>query len=157
MGFWVFIHGLNKLNKLYKFILKVNKLSNKEDIWKIVNIKRDDYIKFSDQIFDIPETLYQEFRSVAEHTKILKKEDFKVTEGICNIPTAVIGEHGDQGPIIAIIGEFDALPRLNQEAGIAEQKPIQNIDNGYRCGHNLLGAVSLLAVTAVKDWIKKII
>ena len=49
-------------------------MSNKEDIWKIVNIKRDDYIKFSDQIFDMLVTLYQEFRSVAEHTKMLKKK-----------------------------------------------------------------------------------
>jgi len=130
-------------------------LSNEEDIWKIVNIKRDDYIKFSDQIFDMPETLYQEFRSVAEHTKMLKKEGFKVTEGSCNIPTAVIGEYGDQGPLIAIIGEFDALPGLSQEAGIAKQKPVQNIDNGHGCGHNLLGAASLLAASAVKDWIKK--
>ena len=103
----------------------------------------------------MPETLYKEFRSVAEHTKMLKKEGFKVTEGICNIPTAVIGEYVDQGPIMAIIGEFDALPGLSQEAGIAEQKAIENIDNGYGCGHNLLGAVSLLAATAVKDWIKK--
>jgi aminobenzoyl-glutamate utilization protein B len=101
------------------------------------------------------ETLYQEFRSVAEHTKMLKKEGFKVTEGSCNIPTAVIGEYGDQGPIIAIIGEFDALPGLSQEAGIAKQKPVQNIDNGHGCGHNLLGAASLLAASAVKDWIKK--
>ena len=126
-------------------------MSNEEDIWKIVNIKRDDYIKFSDQIFDMPETLYKEFKSVAEHTKMLKKEGFKVTEGICNIPTTVIGEYRDQGPIIAIIGEFDALLGLSQEAGIAEQKAIQNIDNGHGCGHNLFAA------TAVKDWIKKII
>ena len=70
-------------------------------------------------------------------------------------PTAVIGEYGDQGPIIAIIGEFDALPGLSQEAGIAEQKSIQNIDNGHGCGHNLLGAASLLAASSVKDWIKK--
>ena len=130
-------------------------MSNEEDIWKLVYLKRDDYIKFSDQIFDMPETLYKEFKSVAEHTKMLKKEGFKVTEGICNIPTAVIGEYGDQGPIIAIIGEFDALPGLSQEAGIAEQKAIENIDNGHGCGHNLLGAASLLAATAVKDWIKK--
>jgi len=126
-------------------------LSNEEDIWKLVDIKRDDYIKFSDQIFDMPETLYKEFKSVAEHTKMLKKEGFNVTEGICNIPTAVIGEYGDQGPIIAIIGEFDALLGLSQEAGNAEQKAIENIDNGHGCGHNLLAA------TAVKDWIKKII
>ena len=85
-------------------------MSNEEDIWKIVNIKRDDYIKFSDQKFDMPETLYYYFRSVAEHTKMLKKEGFKVAQGICNIPTAVIGEYRDQVPIIAITGEFDALP-----------------------------------------------
>jgi aminobenzoyl-glutamate utilization protein B len=66
----------------------------------------------------MPETLYQEFRSVAQHIKMLKKEGFKVTQGIFNIPTAVIDEYGNQGLIIAIIGEFDALPGLSQEAGI---------------------------------------
>ena len=49
-------------------------MSNEEDIWKLIDLKRDDYIKFSDQIFDMPETLYQEFRSVAEHIKMLKKK-----------------------------------------------------------------------------------
>jgi len=47
------------------------------------------------------------------------------------------------------------LPGLSQEAGIAKQKPVQNIDNVHGCGHNLLGAASLLAASAVKDWIKK--
>ena len=31
--------------------MKVNKLSNEEDIWKLVDLKRDNYIKFSHQIF----------------------------------------------------------------------------------------------------------
>ncbi|MDA1134744.1 MAG: M20 family metallopeptidase [Proteobacteria bacterium] len=130
-------------------------MNNEEDIWNLVELKKNDYIKFSDLVFDMPETLYKEFKSVSEHTKVLKKEGFKVTEGICNMPTAVLGEYGDKGPIIAIIGEFDALPGLSQVAGIAEYKPILNEENGHGCGHNLLGAASLLAATAVKDWIIK--
>ena len=130
-------------------------MSNEEDIWNLVELKKNDYIKFSDLVFDMPETLYKEFKSVSEHTKVLKKEGFKITEGICNMPTAVLGEYGDKGPVIAIIGEFDALPGLSQVAGIAEYKPILNEENGHGCGHNLLGAASLLAATAVKDWIIK--
>ena len=130
-------------------------MNNEEDIWNLVELKKNDYIKFSDRVFDMPETLYKEFKSVSEHTKVLKKEGFKVTEGICNMPTAVLGEYGDKGPVIAIIGEFDALPGLSQVAGIAEYKPILNEENGHGCGHNLLGAASLLAATAVKDWIIK--
>ena len=130
-------------------------MNNEEDIWNLVELKKNDYIKFSDRVFDMPETLYKEFKSVSEHTKVLKKEGFKITEGICNMPTAVLGEYGDKGPVIAIIGEFDALPGLSQVAGIAEYKPILNEENGHGCGHNLLGAASLLAATAVKDWIIK--
>ena len=130
-------------------------MSNEEDIWKLVDNKSEDYIRFSDRVFDTPEILYKEFKSVSEHTQMLKQEGFNVSEGICNMPTAVLGEYGDSGPIIAILGEFDALPGLSQEAGIAEHKPIENTGNGHGCGHNLLGAASLLAATAVKDWIEK--
>ena len=129
-------------------------MSNEEDIWKLVDNKSEDYIRFSDRVFDTPEILYKEFKSVSEHTQMLKQEGFNVSEGICNMPTAVLGEYGDSGPIIAILGEFDALPGLSQEAGIAQHKPIENTGNGHGCGHNLLGAASLLAATAVKDWIE---
>ena len=130
-------------------------MKNEDEIWELVDKKKDDFIEFSDRIFDTPEILYKEFKSVSEHTKMLKKEGFKITEGICNIPTAVMGEYGDSGPVIALLGEFDALPGLSQEAGIAEHKPIENSGNGHGCGHNLLGAASLLAATAIKDWLEK--
>ena len=130
-------------------------MKNEEQIWELVDQKKDDFIEFSDRIFDAPEILYKEFKSVSEHTKMLKKEGFKITEGICNMPTAVMGEYGDSGPMIALLGEFDALPGLSQEASIAEHKPIENSGNGHGCGHNLLGAASLLAATAIKDWLEK--
>ena len=97
-------------------------MKNEEHVWELVENKKEEFIYLSNQIFDTPEILYQEFKSVSEHTNMLKKQGFKVTENICNMPTAVMGEYGDDGPVIAILGEFDALPGLSQEAGIAEHK-----------------------------------
>ena len=70
------------------------------------------------------------------------------------MPTAVLGEFGNKGPIIALIGEFDALPYLGQKPGIIYHEQIEKNGNGHGCGHNLLGAASLLAASAIKDWIK---
>ena len=48
-------------------------MNNLEKIWEIVEEKKDSYIKLSDNVFDNPEILYKEFKSVEEHTKMLKK------------------------------------------------------------------------------------
>src|SRR5262245_62033097 len=50
-----------------------------------------------------------------------------------------MGEAGDDGPVIAILGEYDALPGLSQVAGIAEQRELEAGGNGHDCGHNLPG------------------
>jgi aminobenzoyl-glutamate utilization protein B len=85
---------------------------------------------------------------------MLEAEGFRVSRGIAGLPTAVMGEAGDEGPVIAILGEFDALPGLSQIAGIAEEQPIEAGGHGHGCGHNLLGAGSLLAAAAVKQYLK---
>jgi aminobenzoyl-glutamate utilization protein B len=76
-----------------------------------------------------------------------------VQEYVAGIPTAVLGEAGEGGPVIAILGEYDALPGLSQVAGIAEPKEVVPGGNGHGCGHNLLGSAALLAATAVKDYL----
>jgi aminobenzoyl-glutamate utilization protein B len=76
-----------------------------------------------------------------------------VTRNAAGIPTAVIGESGTDGPVIAILGEYDALPGLSQEPGATEHRPLVAGGNGHGCGHNLLGSAALLAATAVKDWL----
>jgi aminobenzoyl-glutamate utilization protein B len=84
---------------------------------------------------------------------MLRAEGFRVTEAVGGIPTAVMGEAGEDGPVIAILGEYDALPGLSQEAGLAEHRPLEAGGAGHGCGHNLLGAGAMLAATAVKDWL----
>ncbi|WP_376092086.1 M20 family metallopeptidase [Roseomonas sp. CCTCC AB2023176] len=128
-------------------------MRNEEQVWRAVDERRDDYAAFSDRVWDMPEIAYTEARSAAEHVTMLEKEGARITTGLAGIPTAVMGEWGEDGPVIAILGEYDALPGLSNEAGVAEHRPIPGDGHGHACGHNLLGAASLLAAAAVKDWL----
>jgi aminobenzoyl-glutamate utilization protein B len=128
-------------------------MQNSEPIWRLVDEKAQPAIELSDTVWGMPELAYAEHRSAAEHTRFLEAQGFRVTEQLAGIPTAMMGEAGEGGPVIAILGEFDALPGLSNEAGVAEHRPVPGDGNGHACGHNLLGAASLLAATAVKDWL----
>ena len=99
-------------------------MHNTEEIWRLVDAKQDDFIGLSDRVWEIPELCYGEFKSCAEHTAMLEEQGFRITENVAGIPTAVMGEAGEDGPVIAILGEYDALPGLSQEAGVAEQRPL---------------------------------
>lgn len=113
--------------------------------------KQATFCALSDLVWDPPETNYLEYQSAATHKALLEKEGFRVQTGLAGLPTAVMGEAGEGGPVIAILGEFDALPGLSQQDSVAEPRPQVNGGNGHGCSHNLLGAGSLLAATAVKD------
>ena len=128
-------------------------MQNTEEIWRLVDARKDDFEALSDRVWGMPELCYSEFRSCAEHTAMLEQHGFRVTRNVAGIPTAVVGEAGEDGPVIAILGEYDALPGLSQEAGVAEPKPLPGAGYGHGCGHNLLGSASMLAATAVKDYL----
>ncbi|OWJ66627.1 M20 family metallopeptidase [Inquilinus limosus] len=128
-------------------------MQNSDKIWQLVDAKRPEFEGLADRIWGMPEIAYTEYRSVAEHTAMLQAQGFRVTESLAGIPTAVMGEAGEGGPVIAILGEYDALPGLSQEANIAEPRPIPGNGYGHGCGHNLLGSAALLAATAVKDFL----
>lgn len=130
-------------------------MQNSNAVWAIVDDKAKAFSDLSDRVWDTPETNYEEYRSSSEHTAMLEAEGFRVEVGVAGMPTAVMGEAGEGGPVIAILGEFDALPGLSQQAGLAQKLPIDGQDNGHGCGHNLLGAGSMLAATAVKDYLAR--
>lgn len=128
--------------------------ANENVIWSHVEAKAPRAIELADRVFDTPEIAYTETLSCAEHTAMLREQGFRVQENVAGIPTAVIGEAGEGGPVIAILGEFDALPGLSQEPGLASPKIINDTGHGHGCGHNLLGGAAILAATALKDWIE---
>jgi aminobenzoyl-glutamate utilization protein B len=128
-------------------------MQNTERVWDLIEAKRPDFEALSDRVWAMPELCYNEQRSAAEHAAMLQQQGFRITRNIADIPTALMGESGDGGPVIAILGEYDALPGLSQQAGVPEPRPVEAGGNGHGCGHNLLGSASLLAATAVADWL----
>jgi aminobenzoyl-glutamate utilization protein B len=131
-------------------------MQNSERIWQLVDARKDAYQALSDRVWETPEICYTEYRSVAEHRAMLEEEGFRITENLAGIPTAIMGEAGEGGPVIAILGEYDALPGLSQVAGIAEPKPLTPGGHGHGCGHNLLGSAALLAASAVKNHLSQL-
>ncbi len=103
------------------------------------------------QIWNWAEMGYQEEKSSALLQKTLSDEGFTVKKGIAAIPTAFVAEYGSGAPVIAILGEFDALPGLSQEA-VPEKKSAGG-QAGHACGHHLFGTASAAAAIAVKEWL----
>ncbi len=104
-------------------------------------------------LWDNPETAFTEFKSAAYLCDVLRKEGFEVKENLAGIKTAFSGTYGSGKPVIGILGEFDALSGLSQEAGCLEQKSLGGAA-GHGCGHHLFAAGSLGAAIAVKKWLE---
>jgi len=104
-------------------------------------------------LWDNPETAFTEFKSAAYLCDVLRKEGFEVKENLAGIKTAFSGTYGNGKPVIGILGEFDALSGLSQEAGCTERKSIGG-ENGHGCGHHLFAAGALGAAIGVKKWLE---
>ncbi len=109
------------------------------------------YGDVSRTIWEFAEVGYKEHKSAELLKSELRSAGFAVTENVAAIPTAFTATWGQGRPVIAIMGEYDALPGLSQE-DVPERKPRVNGGPGHGCGHNLLGAASLFAAVTIKDW-----
>lgn len=107
------------------------------------------------KIWGFAETGYHETKSAALLQASLAKAGFKVTSGVAGMPTAFVARfrNGD-GPVIALLAEYDALPGLAQ-AAVPARKEVAGAKAGHGCGHNLFGAGSVGAAIAVKQWMER--
>lgn len=103
-------------------------------------------------IWEYAEVGYQETRSSALLQEQLAAAGFIVDAGVADIPTAFVASYGSGGPVLAIIGEFDALPGITQDA-VPQRSPLADKPAGHACGHHLFGAGSAAAAMAVKAWL----
>jgi aminobenzoyl-glutamate utilization protein B len=117
-----------------------------------IEAKRESYATVAKQIWGFAEVGYQEQKSSALLQQQLRAAGFQVKAGVADIPTAFVATFGSGKPIIGIVGEFDALPGLSQEAQTAQRHAIEENAPGHGCGHNLLGTGALAAAVAVKEW-----
>ncbi len=128
-------------------------MSQLEFIKRVIEEKKDLILDVSDKVWEYAELPYQEFKSSALISKVLKDQGFTIEMGVAEIPTAFTATYGSGKPVIGFLGEFDALDALSQEAGCIVKKPTGEGRPGHGCGHNALGAGSLGAALAVKEYL----
>src|SRR5690625_3838092 len=116
---------------------------------------KDQWTTTSDYIWEHPELRYEEYESAKYLSDVLEKEGFTVTRGIADIETAFVAEFGSGRPVIAYLGEYDALSNLSQKSGITKPEPIVEQGNGHGCGHNLLGTGALAAAVTLKAYLEE--
>lgn len=114
--------------------------------------KRPVYAEIARRIWGFAELGYKEHRSSALLQEHLASAGFRVEKGVAEIPTAFVASYGQGKPVIAIVGEFDALPGLSQDA-VPERRPLLENGPGHGCGHHLFGTGSMAAAIAVKEWL----
>src|SRR2546422_1252700 len=114
----------------------------KDAIARAIDNLGDDLEALSRKIHDNPELGYLEVKAAGWLTDFLAGQGFKVERGVGGIETAFRAtiETGE-GPTIAILCEYDALPQI-----------------GHACGHNAIataGAGAGAGLAAVRDKLPK--
>jgi len=111
--------------------LQVKKL--KAEVTKAVDWQGQSLIQLSRDIHDNPELGFQEEKASNWLASYLKGNGFSVERGIAGLPTAFRAVYGQESPRIALLAEYDALPKI-----------------GHGCGHNIIAASAVGAAVASK-------
>jgi aminobenzoyl-glutamate utilization protein B len=127
-------------------------VKKKQEAVASIEKHRAELTSLSDQIWAYAETALRETRSSKTLADYAEQQGFAVKRGVAGMPTAFVASYGEGRPVIGILGEFDALPGISQKAQPVKEALAAGAA-GHGCGHNLFGAASLGAATAIKELI----
>ncbi len=99
-----------------------------------IDSRRSQLNELSQEIHANPEIGMEETRAAGWLAGYLEENGFLVEKGICGLETAFRASYGKGKPVIAILAEYDALPKL-----------------GHACGHNLIAASAVGAGVAARQ------
>ncbi|MSR53223.1 MAG: amidohydrolase [Gemmataceae bacterium] len=128
--------------------------ADKDALAKSIDDRGEQSWGMAKKIWDWAEPGYLEKQSSTLLADALEKAGFKVERGVAKIPTAITATFGEGKPVIGILGEYDALPELAQEAVPFRQQREGGSGYGQACGHHLFGVASASAAMAVAEQIK---
>ena len=107
--------------------------SLKASVVSAVETRREELVELSRKIHANPELGFKEVKAAGWLIDYLKRNGFSVKEGICELPTAFRACYGQGEPVVALLAEYDALPKL-----------------GHACGHNLIAVSAAGAGVAAR-------
>lgn len=104
-----------------------------------VESQRQQLIQLSLYIHDNPELGFKEEKVSTWLADYLQQNGFHIQRGIAGLPTAFRATYGQGSPRIALLAEYDALPKI-----------------GHGCGHNIIGVSATGAGVASKPVIDRL-
>ena len=99
-----------------------------------IETRKEDLRRIAKEIFDHPETGYEEYNSSKLAADYLKSTGFELQYPYGGLDTAFRASYGQGKPAFCVMCEYDALPEI-----------------GHACGHHLIATAALAAGTAVKE------
>ena len=126
----------------------------KEIAWKWIDDHKDYLVSISDRIWEYAEYGLCEVKSSNLIAGTLEENGFRVVRGVAGMPTAILAEKGKGKPIIATMGEYDALPGISNKP-VPRKEPLIEGGMGHGCGHNIHGTTALGAALAVSEAMEK--
>src|SRR5437667_5064717 len=99
-----------------------------------VDARADALDRLALEIHARPELAYEERFAADALASYLSREGADVRRSAGGLETAFVAEAGSGRPVVAILGEYDALPGV-----------------GHACGHNLMGTAAAGAFLALRD------
>lgn len=111
----------------------LTKAELKAEVSRQVEQQCQELIELSLKIHANPELGFKEEKASAWLTDYLARNGFQVENGIGGLTTAFKAAYGISKPVIAMLGEYDALPEI-----------------GHACGHNIIAASVVGAGVASK-------
>ena len=124
----VFVAGCGPLEE--EFLQQV-----KNEIKEQVDRLAEDLFGLSRLLYENPETAYEEHQACQWLSQFLAERGFEVEKGAGGVETAFAARYAGgnpDGPSVAFLAEYDALPKI-----------------GHGCGHNLIAASSIGAGIAL--------
>lgn len=108
---------------------------DKKQLYACIDGMAAEMAAMADDIFDHPELGMEEFHALDLLTGWLEREGFQVERGVGGLKTAfrAVWNHGEGGPNIGLLCEYDALEGI-----------------GHACAHHLQGPSVLAAAAALK-------
>ncbi|MGY4707857.1 M20 family metallopeptidase [Candidatus Bipolaricaulota sp. J31] len=100
----------------------------KAEVWRRIDDIADELWEIALKIHENPEVGFEEHKACAWLTEALENGGFRVERGIGGMETAFVAVHPaeSEGPAVAFLAEYDALPEL-----------------GHACGHNIIATIAL--------------
>ncbi|MGO3153507.1 MAG: M20 family metallopeptidase [Galactobacter sp.] len=106
----------------------------------IVESQADTLFALAKDLYEHPETAWNEVRSSAAVAAPLAEAGFQVSTGVADLPTAFTATAGpeDAATRVGIVAEYDSLPGL-----------------GHACGHNLISAAAVGAALGAEPLLQE--